>query len=53
MIVLAVFERLTLTRWLRLSSAPVEGFPRTAVLCREEKIILTFFEEGSRQLKLV
>jgi hypothetical protein len=27
------------------------GFSKTA-LCREEKIILRFFEEGSRQLKL-
>jgi len=26
--------------------------PQRAVLCREEKIILIFFEEGSRQLRL-
>jgi len=32
-------------------SSGSEFLPR-AVLCREEKIILIFFEEGSRQLKL-
>jgi hypothetical protein len=28
------------------------GKPQRAVLCREEKIILIFFEGASRQLKL-